>query len=321
MKKRKLIGWTIAIIVVLLIAAVGVTWAMIDHLAKRAVEDGGQYALGVPTTVDSVNLSLLGGTMKMDTLNVSNPPGYKSPHLMRTGQFNLSVDTGSVFSDTVVVPVFEIDGLDVNIEPSGLTNNISVVLENVKKVGGDGTASQQPAQDSGSSKKVRVDRVVIRNVVARVHLPIAGQPLEVKVAPIELSNVSSDNPAGVTVEQLISRILPAIVASVLESGKGILPADLAANLNTQLASTVGALGGQASQMVQQVTSQVSTQVQATVQQVQGQAQQAVQQASEQAQGALQQVQRAAGGVLTTQPAGGAAGKLTKPLEGLLPKSK
>jgi hypothetical protein len=327
MKKRNVVLSIVGSVLALLVVAVLVAWAMIDSLAKQAVQEGGQYALGVPTKVNSVNLSLLGGSLQMETLGVGNPAGYSSPHLMRAGRFHLALSPGSVFSDTVVVPVFELDGLDVNIEPKTLTNNIAVVLDHLKKLGGESSAAHQPQapapKEKPSGKKVRVDKVVIRNVVAHVILPIpAVKPLVVKVPAIELNNVSSDS--GISIDQLIGRLVPAVLASILESGKGIIPQDLLASLNTDLANTVNAIGGQAAQLVQQGASQASAQVQQAAKVVPAEARKEVGQVSRQAQGTLNQVQQAAAGQLqqavpaaaASQPAGQAPAKA---LEGLFKK--
>jgi hypothetical protein len=317
MKKKKIVLWAVGAVLAVIVVAVAVTWVMIDSIAKRAVQEGGQYALGVPTTVDTMNLSLVGGSLRMGTLNIANPTGYNSPHLMRAGTFHLAVNPGSVFSDTVVVPTFELDGLDVNIESKGMANNIGVVLDHVKKLGGDsGKAGQQASQppSQGSGKKLMVNRVVIRNVAAHVTLPLPGsKPLTVSVPTIELNNVSSDK--GVTVQELISRLMPAILASILEAGKDIIPGDLLAGLNTQLADTVNALGGQASQLVQQGIGQAGAQVQQALKQVEkvvpGEAGKVAGEVTKQAQGALGQAQKTAAGqlhgltgaVAATQPAG------------------
>lgn len=327
MKKHKVIFSVVGAVIVLFLAVAAAGWVMIDSLAKQAVEQGGQYALGVPTKVDSISLSLVGGSMKMDTLNVGNPDGFASSHLMQTGQFHLAVNPGSLFSDTVVVPTFELDGLDMNIESKGLgKNNISVVLDHVKNLGGPEQPAQQPqqARQEDSGKKVRVDKVVIRDVVAHVLLPVPGaKPLTVKVPAIELSNVSSDK--GVSVQDLIGRLMPAILASVLESGKGIIPSDLLANLNGDLANTVNALGGQAAQLVQQGVGQASAQVQQALNQVQQvvpqQAGQVVEKVSGRAQGALGQVQQATAKLIPNAPGTQPSEKkdVGKALEGLFKK--
>ncbi len=177
MRKSKWVWRIVAVVVVVLVVAVAAAWLMIDHLAKQAVQQGGEYALGVPTTVDTVNLSLLGGSLRMETLSVANPAGYKSDHLVRTGRFDLAVQPGSVLTDTVRIPTFELSGLDLNIEGKGLISNISAVLDHVKKLGGSNGsstsgASGDTAQPRQQGKKVLVDHILIRNVVAHILLPI-----------------------------------------------------------------------------------------------------------------------------------------------------
>jgi hypothetical protein len=330
MKKAKLL-WTIVVgvVVVLVIVVLG-AWAMIDRLAKQGIQQGGTYALGVPTTVESVSLSLLGGTLQMDKLNFANPAGYKTAHLMQTGQFQLEVQPGSVLTDTVVVPKIELSGLDMNIESKGLKTNVSMVLDHVKSLGG-GSGEQKPSaqakESEGGGKKVRVDRVVIRDVVAHIELPASGaQPLTVKVPEIALNNVSSDKP--VDIATLIGRLMPAIVAGVLEQGKGIIPGDMLASLQTDVSGTVAALGGQATQLAQQASTMVGAQVQNLAQG----AQQAVTGVTQGAAGALQKAQESAGGALkgaiggvagaASQPAGQTEGKgVGKALEGLFKKEK
>ncbi len=338
MKKKILFGVLGAVVILLL--AVVLAWVMIDSLAKRTVEDGGQYALGVPTTVGSVSLSLLHGNLRMSSLDFGNPAGYKSPHLMEAGHFTLDIKPGSVFTGTIVVPKFELDGLDINIESKDLTNNVSVVLDHVKKLAGGSEQAQQQEQqgkqeqpvqgpESAPGKKVLVRKVAIRNVVAHVILGVPGTPpLTVKVPKIELDNVSSDK--GITVDQLISRLMPAIMAAVVESGKGIIPSDMLAGLNTQLASTAGALGGHAAELVQQGMSQADAQVQQALDKVgkavPAQAAQAVGQVSHQAQDGLGKVQQATvgqllGGATATQPTGkqSSSQKKSNALEGLFSK--
>ncbi len=327
MKKSRWIWTIVSVVVVLLVATVAGAWLMIDHLARQAVQQGGQYALGVPTTVDTVDLSLLGGTLRMETLSVANPAGYKSDHLVRTGRFDLAVQPSSVLTDTVRIPTFELNGLDLNIEGKGLKTNVAEVLDHVKKMGGGGSGAQPQAQpqDKGGGKKVVIDRVTIRGVVAHVLLGLPGaQPVTVNVPAIELKDVGAGQP--INVAELIGHLMPAIVASVLEQGKGIIPGDMLAGLQADVAGTVTALGGQATQLVQQAGAAAAAQVGTAVQQVSQTAQGAVQDATKQAQGALEGVQKAAaaplekviGGAASSQPAGAGKG-VGQALEGLIKK--
>ncbi len=133
------------------------------------------------------------------------------------------------------------------------------------------------------------------------------------------------------VAELIGRILPAIVAAVLEQGKGVIPADMLAGLQANVAGTVAALGGQATQLLQQTSTAMAAQANTALKQVGSAvppaAQGVVEGAGKPVQGALQNVQKAAAGSLETavpgaasQPAGGGKG-VGQALEGLIKKGK
>jgi len=246
---KKLIKALVAIVIAVLIAA-GLAWYFIDAIARAGVENGATYALGVKTTVDDLSLSLLKGTMTMDGLTVSNPEGYTTPHLVRSGRFDLKVDPGTVLKDKVVVNRFHLDGLDMNIERKGLRqSNLSVIMGNLKRFKGPDKQEPDRRKEEPSGKKVVVDRIVIENVVAHIHLASIGSKT-VKVPRIELANVSSDG-EGIAVSELTARLLPAILAAVLEEGDDIIPDDLADALGDDLDGAVEALGGNASELVKQ----------------------------------------------------------------------
>lgn len=240
----------LGVVVLVILAALGV-WVMIDSLAEQGIRQGGTYALGVPTDVEDVNLSLVKGALAIDGLVVGNPTGFASPHLMKSGRFDLQVDTGSVLGQTIRVHHFVLDGLDINLESHNGKTNISAVMENIRRLGGQ---DDKPKTDE-SAKKVAIGKVVIRNVVANVHLPSLlknAKPLSIRVPEIELANVASDNPDGIPVAQLMARLLPAVLAAVLERGQDVLPADLLKDMNKDVASAAQAMGDTASGLVRQV---------------------------------------------------------------------
>jgi hypothetical protein len=72
MKKLAKIGLGILAVLVLLLV---VAWLSLDYIAKAGIEAGGTYAMGVKTTVDSVNLGLISGQAKVNGLTIGNPEG------------------------------------------------------------------------------------------------------------------------------------------------------------------------------------------------------------------------------------------------------
>jgi hypothetical protein len=152
---------------------------------------------------------------------------------------------------TIVLKKFELDGLDMYIDQQMPRSNISVIMDNLKKLGDEKPKDQKPSE----GKNYRVDLITIRNVVAHVKV-LAGPELTIKIPEIQLKNVTGDNAAGVALPVLVARILPAILAAVLEQGKGVLPPDLAAALRGDVSAVTAQLGGQAQQMVKGVQGEI-----------------------------------------------------------------
>jgi len=241
-------------LVVLVIIAVALLLLFIDPLAKKAVEAGAEYALGVETSVDDLSLGLLDGTLTMDQMRVANPEGFESEHLMTFGRFDLKVRTGSVFSDTVEIEKFELADLDVNIEQRSGGSNVSAVMKNIERLKSKEGKDTEEEQEEG--KKVRVDRIVIRNVVAHFHLlpgVFSGGPITVTVPEIELEDVGTGDGEGVSIADLAARLLPAIMAGILDKAKadGIVPAGVLTDLNGSVSAASKALGEGAEDLVRQ----------------------------------------------------------------------
>ena len=232
---KKVIRRIILAVLLFLVVCLVVAALTINSIAKAAVEKGGTYALGVPTSVDSISLSILRGRMKINGLRVANPEGFTSEHLMDSGLFHVELDPGSVLTDTVHIPIFTLDGLDVNIEQTLAGSNVSKILENLKRLD-TGDADEKKPKDKGEGKKFKIDRIVIKNVVAHFHMlgGLAPGPITVKVPKIELTDVGSDDPDGVVVAELIRQIVPAILEGIVENAKGIIDADFLNDIGGEL---------------------------------------------------------------------------------------
>lgn len=258
MKKalRVLIGLVVLVVLVVVLALI-----YVDHLVKIGVERGGSHAMGVNTTLGQADLQILRGALMLDNLTVANPEGFAGDHFLHSGRFDLVVDTASVTTDTVRISRFELNRLDMNIARKVDGSNVSVIMDNLKRLQSD-KEKEQP-----SGKKVVIDKVLIKDVSARFHL-VTGPPLTVKVPQIELTGVGNDVD-GVSMARLMGELLPAILAAVVESGKGVIPPDVLNDLNGQVNEVAQALGGGAKELVSQAHSTVGGAMGAATQAVGG----------------------------------------------------
>ena len=131
--KKILIRSSLALLVLLVVVLLGV-YIWIDRLAKMAVERGSTYALGVPTTLDSARVGVFSGQMGMTSLNVANPRNFSAPHFLKLKTGQIDVSLSSLRQDTVVIPLLELKGVDVNLEKKSGQSNYQVILDNLKKL-------------------------------------------------------------------------------------------------------------------------------------------------------------------------------------------
>jgi hypothetical protein len=248
MKRWKKILLAAAVVLVILVMA---AWFSLDMIAKAAIEKGGTYALGVDTKVGSVSLHVFQGQAVVKGIVISNPKGCTTPHLMKTGSMEAAVQIGSLFTDTVVIDNFAVDGLDVNIEQPSLGKmNVTMLLDNIKAGSPAGTATGT----APSGKKYKVNHVSFKNVVAHIQLlPIPGKTgtFDVPIDEIKLDGVTSDNAAGIAMPELVRRLIPAILTAVVDKVKSAMPNIDLGEISGAIASTTQALGKGAANLVQQ----------------------------------------------------------------------
>lgn len=233
----------LGVLIVVVLALVGI-WLMIDSIAKAGIEQGGTYALGVKTRVDGVEVSLLAGTLEIHGLTIDNPEGYETPRLLESGRWKLDVETSSLLTDTVVFTKFELNGLDLYIEQKGKTNNISEVIENVKRL--------MKEEEEPSGKTLKIDRVVITDITAHVKLRSGKEPITIKVDRIELNDVTPESAKGVMISELMRKLFPAIIVGIVNEGGNVLGSAFSNQLTSDVTSYVGVLGEDAAKLVGQM---------------------------------------------------------------------
>lgn len=241
---------------VILLVAVGVGGAIfINSAAKKVIEYGANTALGVPTTLKSASVGIFSGKFGMTGLSVGNPEGFPSDHFLNLGDAHVAVTLSSLTKDTIELPEFAMDSLDVRLERRAGKSNYQVILDNIAKLSGPTKPGDKPADKSkepakpGAEKKLIVKQVTLSNITIHADMvdptiPALSQlaAVTVPIPEIKLQNVGQTGTgvagSGVTVGELSGIIVQAIMAAVAEKG-GVLPEQLLNDLKSQL----GNLGG------------------------------------------------------------------------------
>lgn len=253
----KLIAVLVLIVVVVIVGA----FYYIDAIAKKAIEQGGEMALGVPTTLEDMHISLFGGEAELAGLEIANPTGY-SGSFMGLGQGGVAVSLGSLMDDTIRVPHVRLSGIRVNLFQKGKENNIEPLLARTRALAGNkGSQAKQSTADGG--KKLIVELFSLDDVQVNANLELLGQTSKINLTlpRIELRNLGAEQ-GGLPMAELVQQVVQAVLSAVQSSSMQLSPA-----LAQLLAGELGGLDGIKTEVIGQAKAEVEKQVREVQKQV------------------------------------------------------
>jgi hypothetical protein len=213
--KKWIIRGAIAVVALVVIVVVVITLTL-DSSVKKAVEYAGPRLTQVDVKLDSVSLSLLGGSGKIKGLVVGNPEGYKTPSAISLGHASMTLNPGSVFSDKVIIKSIIIEAPEITFETNLRQSNIGKILANVESATG-GSPGDAPATGESSTKKLQVDDVMVSG--GQIHVSVTGlvgKTLTVPLPTIHLTGLGQ-GPEGITGAELAKRILVEVEKSAAQA--------------------------------------------------------------------------------------------------------
>jgi len=209
---------------VLVVIAFGVGVYYIDSIAKKAIEYGGTEALGVTTSLDSIDIALMDGRTSMKNLGIANPQGFDAEQLMRLGTGTLAVNLQSLRQDTIIIPEISFSDLTLNIEQKDRTSNVKKLMDSMAARTPADAAGKQAPQDEGSRKAAKqfiIERVVLNNIKVNAKVSAMNNVLtntSVSIPSIQLKNIGKSSD-GLPMEEIIKELVNAILnASINNSG-------------------------------------------------------------------------------------------------------
>ncbi|MBI9018915.1 MAG: hypothetical protein JEZ07_16815 [Phycisphaerae bacterium] len=228
----------VALVLLIIVAIVGGIF-FADHLIVQGVNTIGTAALNVETKLDSAHLSILGGSLSLKGMQVANPEGFDTDHLMQVGKISTSIDTKSIMGETIIIKTILIEELVLTIEQKNLLgkSNLQTVLDNITAK--EKEAEEQPQKpeqtEDASGKKVMIELIEIIDAKAEFALvPIPGKTvLPVKLGKITLKNISQGQNKAVMATTIFHEVLLALAEGTLKSGAD-LPGELVKGLGSSV---------------------------------------------------------------------------------------
>ena len=241
--KKLLIG-----LVVLVVVIGGVVFYAFDSILKGGIETAGSSVLQTDVTVGSVGVSPLSGSGGIQQLRIANPEGFNEPYAIELGGLDVAIETGSVFSDVIVIDRIIIEQPVITYETRISTDNIRALLNNI----GGGSDTQQSDDAAGSGKQVVIRDFQMLGPQVRVASAIGSA--DATIPDLRLQNIGEES-AAVTVAEAGRQIFEALSAQLLNAN---LPS--VEQLRERVDQEVQELRDQAEQEVEELEQQLEEEV-------------------------------------------------------------
>ena len=237
------------VILILVFAAVTAIDIFADSALKIGIETAATRTLNVGVSIEDVELSILGGKIRIDNLSINNPPGYQYEKLLELEKAKIEVEIKSLLSDVVNIKDINIDGVNVVLEQRGIhSNNLQDIISSIgakkkqaPKAAGEKPHSEKPHKEEAkrAGKKLHIDNLEISNITVKVKLlPIPGKAdtITLKLSPIKMTDLGGDDKLDMA--GLSDKILRVIAEGVAKEGGEVLPSDIIETVRLTLEETL-----------------------------------------------------------------------------------
>lgn len=206
--KKALIA--IGAVIALVVAVVVVVVLNLNSVVKQGIEVAGPKVLGVPVTVDSVDLSILTGDGEITGLKVANPEGYKAPYALEFSHLAFGLDLASLSSDVIHIRRIVIDQPAITYEGDLRGGNLQQLQKNAA---GSAGSSQTSKDNEAAGKRLVIDHFEIDDAKLGVHIRFLDKPLSLVVPKVEVNDIGKQSPA--TAAEVTSKVLGALNRAVI----------------------------------------------------------------------------------------------------------
>lgn len=264
MAKKIIIG--VVVLIAVVAAGVFFLYSNIGAIIKAGIEKYGSEATQAQVTVNSVTLSASSGQGSISDLVVGNPKGFSTPHAFELGSISLTVDTGTITKNPVVIKSVVIDGPKVTYEQGTAGGNLQKIQQNVTQyAGGSASAksstgtganptpsgsSSPPPQSSGApsapsspapapaakadERKLIIDSLDIRGGEVTVAATmLQGRTLKTPLPPLHLTDIGRKE-GGATPAEVAQLIITAITDQAQKTAMAELQKNLGGAVQEQL---------------------------------------------------------------------------------------
>jgi hypothetical protein len=240
-------------VVLLVVVVIAIAYFAINGIIRAAVQSGATAALNVPTTLNSASLSLLGGSLALNGLDVGAPSGFTS-HILIVDGLKVVVEYSELRGTPIHISEIDINNPNLTVEMAGGKLNIQALQQSSQSGSSAAAPNGQASSSSAGSMKLIIDKLTLTNATVGFNagLPGLSSPTSVTVPTMTLTNIgnSGDAKNGEALDQVVMQTITALAAKAQQTGN--LPGQLNTLLNTDLSQVAGNLGSQFNSQFQSI---------------------------------------------------------------------
>ena len=224
MKFNKKKVWTITGIVVgIIVVLLVIVYFSLSVILKSSVQTFGSMVLGVPVTVDRIDLKPFSGALAIRNLTVGNPEGYSSPHAFKLGKFDVVLVPSSLFGKKMIIDNLAVEGMELNYETNLLRSNLSEIQENINRLSKGGSSDSSGKKESepekqAESRPLQINRIDLSDI--RIYTIIKGREdtrvVPLMAPPVHLQDLGTE-PEGITPVEVMSKIMSSLLVNVAKA--------------------------------------------------------------------------------------------------------
>ena len=210
---KKSIKWIALGVVAVVVIAVVIVYFNLSGIVRRTVETQASASLNVPTKVGGASVSLFGGSLGLNEIQVSSPQGFSAPQMFALNDLDVDVSYGNLRKDPITIDQIVIDKPKLVIEQSGGKFNFKALMD------------QQPKQpdDGAEPMKVIIQDLQVKDaaVTLRPGIPGLSEEINIPIPSFELKQIGTGEGAnnGAAVKEVVMLLVTTMAGKASESDK------------------------------------------------------------------------------------------------------
>ena len=242
----KVIKWGLLFLAILIVVGGIVAWFVaasgISAVVTGAVEKYGPRYTGTTVKLDGFSVNPLSGSGAVSGFGLGNPEGFKTERSFKIDNVTVTLDTGSIMSNTVIIKEILVEKAEVTYELGMKGSNINRILENVE-------AAVGAAQKEGDSQtRLIIDRFCMSGSTIRMSATaMGGKTVDVALPDIELKEIGRKS-NGIAAAEALRVIMGPHAGKIAVAVAGVTAAG-GADAIKNVAGNAAAVGGEAAKNI------------------------------------------------------------------------